>query len=205
MYKESLSLLLKPFSLWNDNFPFFSLQHSFLSVQVLNYSDPFNHLSHCSTIHSSKLNTVTVIPRKNTVPSKIPSSQQVIPPFSSGKAFCLVSSYQQDRSFTVSKYWGFSVATGYSIQLFLSPILFLSFPYISPNKLRAMLAAINPLHFCSYILEGFSSPQSCHSQPAQNHPSGGENKALSRYFGFSGTKKNIVQIFILFYFSKKNN
>lgn len=133
------------------------------------------------------------------MPSKTPSCQLVIPSFSSGKPFCLLLSYQQDRIFTsVSKYWGFiSAATGYSIQLFLSPILFLSFPCISPNKLGAIQAAISSLHFCSCIVECFFSPQSYHSQPAQNHPSSGDKKALSRYFGFSRTKI-IVQIYFFF-------
>lgn len=78
----------------------------------------------------------------------------------------------------------FSVATGYSIQLFLSPNLFLSFPCISPNKIRSMLAAISSLHFCSYILEGFSSPQSCHSLPAQNHPPVERTKPFPGILGF---------------------
>lgn len=130
-------------------------------------------------------------------PSKTPSCQLVIPSFSSGNFssawFYLTSKTEVLLFQSIGVF--FSVATGYSIQLFLSPILFLSFTCIYPNKLGAILTAIISLHFCSYIVEGFSSLQYCHSQPAQNHPSSGEKKALSRYFGFPRTKTIVQFIF----------
>lgn len=135
---------------------------------------------------------------KNMMPSKTPSSQQVIPSFSSGKPFCLVLSYQQERSFTVLKYWGFFCS--YWVQYPAISVSYFVFVFSMHFSLQAQSHA--GCHqfsiISSYIVYGFSSPQSCHSQPAQNHPSTGEKKALSSYFGFSGTK-NIVQIFFFFH------